>query len=485
MTPRARLVATALLASCAPPAATVQVRKVELPPTFVGAASGGSIADVDWARFFADDKLEALIGEALDHNFDVQIALQRIEIARAGILQVSGARLPVVSAALGGSVEKFGRYTMDGAGNATTQITPGRTVPTYLPDLFVGLEATWEPDLWGRLSGIQGAARARYLASIEGTNLVISNLVANIAVAYYELVALDLTQEVLTETITRQTQALEMMRVQKQAGFTNELAVRQFEAQLASTRAMSATTRAQTREVENDINVLLGRAPQPITRNDAVLQQEVAPTLATGVPSDLVRNRPDLRAAELQIQATRFDLGAARAAFYPHLSISARLGYEAFDPRFLFRTPASIALGIVGSLVAPIVNRRGIEAAFKVATAAQLEAMYAYESVVLRSFADVATGLYTLEQASEIVAQERIKQQALETSVDAANELFRAGKATYLEVLLAEQKTLEAELDLITAMRDQHLTKIRLYKALGGGWRGVLRDGANARSPRS
>ena len=187
-----------------------------------------------------------------------------------------------------------------------------------------------------------------------------------------------------------------------------------------------------------------------------------------------MHNRPDIRAAELAVAAARLDVKAARAAFYPHLRISAELGYEAFDPRFLLRTPASLVASVVGGLVAPLVNRRGITGAYRAASATQVEAMVRYQGTVLRGFLDVATGLSAMQQSEEIVRHRQERKDALADTVDAANELFRAGKATYLEVLLAQQKTLEAELNLIDAMRDHHLVAIRLYKALGGGWRGVL-----------
>ncbi|NVB80082.1 MAG: efflux transporter outer membrane subunit [Kofleriaceae bacterium] len=463
------------LASACAPSTSVTVREVPLPAAYDGVTAGDSIATLDWSAYFADDNLNILVRDALAGNLDLQAELQRIEIARASVQRATGARLPQLSLALGAALHKYGRYTMDGAGNAATEITPGRRVPTHLPDLLVGVQASWEADLWGRLGNLQGAARTRYLASIEGTNLVITNLVADIATAYYQLVALDRMQEVLTETTARQTEALEMMRLEKQAGRTNELAVQQFEAELAGTRALMAATRDQANALENQLNLLAGRTPRRIARTQAALDREVAATVATGVPSDLLRNRPDIRAAELAVAATRFDLHAARAAFYPRLTISANLGYQAFDPRFLLDTPQSIAYGVVAGLVAPLVNRSGIRAAFAAAKATQVEAMIRYQGVVLRGFVEVATDLFRLQRGAEIVEQQRRKKAATTTAVAAADALFRAGKATYLDVLVAQQGTLESELELITALRDQHVASVHLYKALGGGWRGALR----------
>ena len=472
-TPRTLL--ALVLAACAPPAANVDVRHVALPASLGVAGPGPSIAAIDWRAFFADEALNALVDEALAGNLDLRIALQRIEIARAGVRASTGALLPEVSAYAGGSVTRHGRFTPEGAGNASTEITPGRRTPNPVAELSVGLQASWEADIWGRLRSLRGAARAQYLASVEGANLVITNLVAEVASAYYEVLALDHARDVLRETHARQTQALEMIRAQKEAGRTNELAVQQFEAQVASTRAMDAETLQQTREVERRLNVLLGQMPQPITRSREGLQREAASTLAAGVPSDLLRNRPDIRAAELRVEASRLDLAAARAAFYPSLSITGDVGYRAFDPRFLLSTPASLVASLAGGLIAPLVNRRGIEAAFAAAQATQVQAMYEYQSVVVVSFAEVATGLSALEQTAQIVAHRKARKLAVAGAAETADALFRAGKASYLEVLLAQQNTLEAELELIEARRDQHLASVRVYKALGGGWRGQLR----------
>lgn len=461
----------AVIAACAPALPDAPARPVELPSSFEGGAAGASISSLDWATYFGDDRLNTLVGEALRGNFDLQLAVQRIEIARAPIREIAGARLPQLSLEVGGGVRKYARYTVEGAGNVGTEIAPGQQVPTVVPDLSAALVASWEPDLWGRLSHAQGAARARYLASIEARHLVVTTLVADVATAYFSLVALDDTAHVLDETIAHQTRALEMMRVQKDAGRTNELAVSQFAAQLATTRALAARVQADSRELELELSFLMGRQPAPIARDDEALSRPL-PALAVGVPSELLRSRPDVREAELELQAARLDVAVARLAFYPHLRISSDLGYEAFDPRFLLRTPASIAYSLVAGLVAPLVNRRGIEAAFSTANAMQVSAMVAYQRIVLRSFIDVEAGLSTLQRTAEIVEQQTQKRDALADSVDASTELFRAGKATYVEVLLAQQQTLQAELELITARRDQQIAKVRLYKAVGGGWAG-------------
>lgn len=468
---KSRALALAAVAACASPAVTVKPPKLELPSTFSGTPGGESSATMDWRTFFGDEQLNGLIAQAIAQNLDLKIALQRIELARASVLQATGTRLPRLAFVASASVERFGRYTMDGAGNARTEIEPGRLVPNPLPDLFVGIEASWEADVWGRLRNLHGSARARYLASVEGVHAVTAALVAEVSARYFQLLSLDERQRVLTETLARQTEALEMMRVEKQAGRTNELAIEQFEAQLADVAALSAETLEQTRAVENELNLLLGVVPRPILRSPQLLYRDAPTSLAMGVPADLLRNRADVRAAELEVQATQLDLAAARAAFYPRLQITAGVGFEAFNPRFLLQTPESLVYNFVGGLIAPLVNRRAIEAAFHAANATQITAMYRYQSVLLRSFIEVSNGLTQMQQRAAVVAQRKRKRAALADAVSTADALFRAGKASYLDVLVAQQKTLDAELELIDALRDQHVASVRLYSALGGGWK--------------
>lgn len=187
------------------------VPTVQLPDEYEATPGQTSLAPIPWRDYFQDPKLVELITLALQHNYDLQIALQRIEVARAGVRQATGARLPQVGLGVGAGVRKFGLYTMDGAGNAGTEIRPGQNVPVHLPNYSLGLEASWEANLWGRLRHLQESAKAQYLATVEGTNLVLTSLVSDVAAAYFELAALDQSLEVLQETVSHQEDALETM----------------------------------------------------------------------------------------------------------------------------------------------------------------------------------------------------------------------------------------------------------------------------------
>ena len=458
------------MTACVPKGPEPKAEVPELPPTFDGTVGQRTPRSVPWNSFLQDSQLRELVRQALRDNLELKIAAERVEVARASVRLAKGAQLPRVDFAAGAGVRKFGLYTMDGAGNATTDITPGQTVPEHLPDLAFGLQAKWEVDLWGKLKNQRGAALARYLASQEGVNLLITSVVADVAINYFDLIAGKQGLDVLTRTLTHQEEALDVMRLQKKVGRVNELAVQQFASQLEDTRAVRTRLTQAVRETEIRLNLLLGRLPREIASAAASPDKELATSIELGIPSDLLENRPDIREARLLLEAAKCDVKAARAAFFPSVNITGGLGYQAFDPRFLLSTPESIAYSVSGGLVAPVVNRSAVRSEFDAASAGQLEAMYHYQKVVLTGFAEVAIGISKVQRASEIVHQRKAKREALDNTVDTATLLFSTGNAGYFEVLAAEQSALRVELELIEAYRDERNARVFLYRALGGGW---------------
>ncbi len=453
---------------CAPTARSLPKTK-ELPAAYEGAAAGASTAPLAWSDYFDDPRLKELISQALEHNLDLRIALQRVEVARAWVRQATGAKLPQVGVVAGAGVRRFGLYTMDGAGNASTEITPGQLVPENLTDFQVGLEASWEVDVWGKLESRRGAAVARYLATLEGARLAVTTVVAETARAYFDLVAVDRSLEILKRTRERQERALEIVRVQKQAGRVTELAVQQFASQLANTRALHTDFEQRATVLEGQLSVLVGRTPERVRREKETLNASRV-EVPTGVPSDLLRYRPDIIQAELELRATKFDVEAARAAFYPSINITAGVGLQAFNPKYLVSVPESATYGVSAGIFAPLINRSALEAEFDAATAYQLQALYEYQKAILNAFAEVSTSLSSVERLKRITEQREAQREALSKSVDAAALLFHAGKASYLEVLAAEEQTLAADLELVDALRTRRTASLLLYKALGGGW---------------
>jgi len=462
------------LTGCSSLNTALSIPEKTLPDTFtqtVDKQEAITVASVNWREYFTDNNLQNLLDEAVKNNPDLQMALQRIEISRSSIKLANGALLPQVSLNVGGSVRRFGLYTMDGAGNSTTQITPGQTIPTNLPDMYLGMQSSWEIDIWEKLRHQRESAISTYLASVEGTNFVISTLVADVASYYTELLALDNELALVQQTITKQQEALEVIQLQKEVGRANELAVQQFHAQLLNTKILEKNIQQQVIEVENKINFLLGSYPKPIKRNKDVFAHELPAQIASGFPSQLLANRPDIREAEFKIQATQFDLQAAKAAFYPNFTITASLGFQAFNPEFLFSSPASIAYSVFGTLVAPIINMNALKAQFNTAQANQLTAMYHYQKTVLNAYVEVANQLVAIENLQQVNLLKTQQNVLLKKSVETSGELYKTARATYLEVLLAQQNALQSNIELIGVIKQQRLSAINIYKALGGGWK--------------
>jgi NodT family efflux transporter outer membrane factor (OMF) lipoprotein len=459
------------LSGCSSLNTDLSIPEQTMPASFPHQKGATTIANINWREYFTDAHLQKLIDTAIHNNLDLQMALQRIEISRSSVKLANGALLPQVSLNVGGGVRKFGLYTMDGAGNATTDITAGQTVPINLPDMYLGLQTSWEIDVWGKLRNQRQSAISTYLSSVEGTNFVISTLIADVAILYNELLALDNELDFIHQTIQKQQEALDVIKLQKEAGRANELAVQQFMAELLNTQVLAKNVQQQIIETENKINFLLGRYPQAIQRSKDLFFKELPKQIASGFPSQLLANRPDIREAEFQIEASKFDLKAAKAAFYPNFNITASFGFQAFNPEFLFSSPASIAYSVMGTLVAPIINMNALKAQFNTAKANQLTAMYNYQKTVLNAYVEVANQLSTITSLQQINALKTQQNEVLKKSVETSNELYKTARASYLEILIAQQSALKSNIELINVIKQQRLSIINIYKALGGGWR--------------
>lgn len=430
-----------------------------------------NVADVNWKNFFSDPMLVSLIDTALKNNPDLLMTLQRIEAARSEVIFSKGLLLPTVDGFAAGGQEKTGEYSVNWAGNeGGTYASGDPLLPTY-QDYYAGFLSSWEIDIWGKLRNKKKAAILRYLASMEGRNWVITGLVAEVAKVYYELLAWDNQLEIIKETIKLQEDALNIVKAQKSAGAANELAVKQFEAQLLNSKGLEKEILQRITETENLLNFLLGRFPQPVERQPVLFDDSIPSAIQAGIPSYILQYRPDIRQAEYELLASKADVKSARAAFLPSLDITASAGFNAFNPTYLFLTPQSIAYNAFGSLTAPLINRSAIKAEFKRANAGQLEALYNYQKSILNGYVEVAnelSNINNLEQRYELKTQEvNVLTQSIETSSD----LFKTGRATYLEVLLTQQNALQAKLELTDTRMEQYHAIVNIYRALGGGWK--------------
>jgi NodT family efflux transporter outer membrane factor (OMF) lipoprotein len=459
------------MASCKVPSVVQRNENTMVPEAFTDSRDSTNMAGTAWRKIFADQNLVNLIDTALLRNQELNITLQEIEIAKNDILSRQGALRPMVSAKLGIGVEKVGRYTSQGAGDASTEIAPGKEVPDPLTDIAGAVYANWEVDIWKKLRNAKKAAISRYLSTIEGKNFVVTNLVAEIANSYFELLALDNQLEIVQQTIGLQKNALDIVKIQKEAARTTELAVQKFEAEVMKSQSMEFDIRQQIKETENRINFLLARYPQEIPRNKGNFLNLVPSVINSGIPSQLLANRPDIRQAELNLTAAKLDVKVARAEFYPSLDISAALGLQAFKPSYLVKFPESMLYSLAGDLAGPLLNKNAIKAEFYNANARQLQAMYNYERSILNAYLEVSTQLSKIDNLKKSYDLKSKQVDALTKSIDLSNDLFKSARADYFEVLMTQRDALESKLELIETKKEQLNAVVNIYHELGGGWR--------------
>jgi multidrug efflux system outer membrane protein len=460
-----------MVASCKAPSAVESATKTVVPEAFGADTDTTSIASMQWRNFFTNKNLQSLIDTALQNNQELQITLQEIEIAKNEARIRKGFLLPTVGLRVGSGVEKVGRYTSQGAGDASTEITPGKEFPDPLTDFTIGAYATYEVDIWHKLHTAKKAAVTRYLATVEGKNFVLTNLVAEVANSYYELQALDNQLLIVKQNIALQKSALEIVKLQKEAARGTELAVQKFKAEVLKTQSMEYDINQNIKETENRINFLLGRFPQEITRDRTAVLSIVPASIYAGIPSQLLTNRPDIKQAELELAAAKLDVKVARAEFFPSFGISAGLGYNAFKTSFLFKSPASLLYSLAGDLVAPLINRNAIKAEFSSANARQIQAMYNYERVILNAYLEVSNQLSNIDNLEKSYDLKSKQVAALDRSIEISNDLFKSARVDYLEVLLTQRDALETKLELIETKKDQLSAVVTIYKNLGGGWK--------------
>jgi NodT family efflux transporter outer membrane factor (OMF) lipoprotein len=440
-----------------------------LPDTFNGVASGDSMCQLGWCEFFADRNLTDLIGQALSGNQELRILNEEIQIANNEVLARSGEYLPFVTFGARADLEKSSRFTRDGAVEDQLTVAPGKPFPEPLPDFLVATNVTWELDIWRKLRNARDAASLRYLGTREGRNYIVTRLVAEVAEKYYELLALDSRLQTLDKMIAIQEQTLETAKAMKQAARGTELAVQRFEAEVRKNQSERLIILQEIIETENRINFLAGRYPQPVVRDSTDYINLQLHSLSTGVPSQLLQNRADIRQAERELAAAGLDVRVARARFYPSLSLNAGVGLEAFNPRYLFMTPESLIYNVGGDLIAPLINKRAIRADYLTANSVQLQKLYNYQRVVLNAFVEVINRLSKVENYRQSIAIKKQQLTSLEASVASASELFQNARAEYLEVLSAQRDLMEAKMVLIETKQQQLAAIVNAYQALGGG----------------
>lgn len=455
------------MAGCVPrpPMGVTRPPNRAVPASFNGQGDSRSSGMIAWRDFFEDPQLVALVEAALQHNQELNIAIQESVVANAEVMARRGEYLPKVGFGVEGGNEHVGRFTSQGQADERSEIGPN--LRKYEP----GLYASWEIDIWGRLRNLANAASHRYLASIEGRNFMVTRLVAEIASKYYELLALDRQLQVVTDNVALQVRSLELSKAQFQAGRATSAAPARFEATLRAMESSQYAIKQKIVETENELNFLAGRYPQPIARPTTNFLDRKPAAMAVGVPAGLLANRPDVRQAELELEAAGLDVDAARKAFYPTLGIEAVVGYQSYDLTKLVNTPDSLLFTTFGKAFAPILNRKGIKADLYAANSREMQAVLHYERAVLIAFIEVSNRVSLTRNLSQGYGLKQQQVDRLSQSVDISNELFKLNRAEYLEVLTAQRELLEAQQELVEMKQQQLVATVTLYQALGGGWR--------------
>ncbi|GAB3698141.1 TolC family protein [Spirosoma flavus] len=465
------IVITLMSVSCSVPRLIQKTENRAVPASYNNSQDSTNSAKTAWRAYFTDPNLITLIDTALRNNQELNITLQEIQISSNEVLARTGEYQPFVTLGGGSGAEKVSRYTSKGAADEMSEIKPGKPTPTILPNSYFGAFASWEVDIWHKLRNAKKSAVLNYLSSVEGRNFQVINLVSEISTSYYELMSLDNQLTIIQQNLVILNNALSIIKQEKEAAKVTELAVRRFEAEVYKTQSLQYEIQQRIVETENRINFLVGRFPQPVQRDSQNFGTLIPAKVQAGVPTQLLENRPDVRQAELRLQASKIDVTVARANFYPSLRLTAELGVMAYNPIYLANLPESLFASLLGDLTGPLVNKNAITATYKSASAKQIQAVYDYERTVLRAYIEVVNQLSNMDNLEKKYNTKNSQVQALTQSSSISVKLFTSARADYMEVLLTQRDVLDARMELLETRMQQLNAVVNTYRALGGGWR--------------
>jgi multidrug efflux system outer membrane protein len=456
---------TILLAGCAP-GRNYRRPDLNVPAQYGATASAdSSLALQSWKEFFRDETLSQLIDRAMTNNFDLQLAIKRIEASRSYAKQAKAAWLPALNAQAAAS-------TNNPSQNSLTGISLENFLGTsHIEDYSLATTLSWEVDIWGKIRRQKEAALASYLQTQEAARAVQTSIVQEVSNSYYTLLMLDAQLSIAQKNVSLSDSTVQMMRLQKDAGLVTELAVQQAVAQLQNAQILVPQLEEATILQENALRLLLGDWPGNVIRSTTLDNLPVRDSLPAGVPADLLRLRPDVRASEMALVAANARVGMAQGNMYPSLNITATGGLNALKASDWFTMPASLFGVVSGSLTQPIFQRRMLKTQLEVARVEREERVIEFRQSVIRAAHEVTNSLAKLDklELQQQIATARVE--TLDQAVQNAQLLFRSGMADYLEVISAQSRALQAELDEAAILRQRLGARVELYKSLGGGWR--------------
>jgi multidrug efflux system outer membrane protein len=425
-----------------------------------GAAGAKSLGDYAWWEVLDDPTLQSLIRTALEQNKDLRIAMARVSQARA-LLKISRADLlPTVSGEA--SYQRSRMSEID-----RVPIAPNIAAPN---DAFsLTANASYEVDLWGRVRRLNEAARAQLLATEASRHAIMTVIIADVASAYFSLRDLDWELEIARHTVELRRKSLKLTTSRDERGVASKMDVRQSEVLLNTATAVIPQIEQNIATTENHICVLLGRNPAPVPRGKPLTNLVARIVVPAGLPSELLERRPDIIEAEQQLIAANANIGAAKAAFYPQITLTGSAGVLSADGASLFKGPAN-AWSFGPRITVPIFTGGRLTGQVEEMKASQRQALAAYEQAIQNAFRETADALITHAKTREYRIEHESLTNTLRDASRLANLRYRGGVSSYLEVLDTERQLFDAERQLARAFRDQLLSVAQLYKALGGGW---------------
>ncbi len=436
-----------------------------LPAQFANNVDTASIADLEWKQFFTDTSLRGLIDRALKGNFDLQLALRRVDEAQQYLKQARVNWTPSLQAQATASTTIPSKNSLNGK---NLQQFIGSS---HLEDYTLGAQLSWELDVWGKLRRAREAAANSYLQTYEVARAVQTSLVAGIADTYFNLLMLDAQLGVARRNLLLGDTVVQMMQLQKQAGQVTELAVQQAQAQRQTAALLVPQLEQEVAVQENTLRILTGELPGRIARQAKLQDYTVPDYLPTGVPATMISRRPDVRASEMALKAANARAGVAQANLYPSLSITAGGGINAFKASNWFTMPASFFGMLAGNLTQPVLMQRQLKTQLEVAKIQREQAVIGFRQSALVAIGEVSNAMVRLEklESRHRIATEQVN--TLQQATNNAGLLFKSGLADYLEVITAQSNSLQAELNLADVHRQQLSAMVELYRSLGGGWK--------------
>lgn len=432
--------------------------------TSTAAASGKSIANIAYKDFFTEPTLRQLIDSAVLRNFDLAFAIKNIESARLSLKQANASLFPDLNLQVNAATNRSSDNSINGMSAAMFAGSK------HIEDYNVSLGLSWEADIWGKIGRQKEAARDTYLQTEAAARAVQTQVVANVAQGFFNLLMLDAQLEIAHHNVILNDSTLMVIRLQKEAGQVNSLAVQQAEAQRLSAALLVPQLEQTIAIQENALRTLAGALPSKIERKVSLTAFAVPEHLTTGIPADILAIRPDVKAAELAIMAANAKVGATQANMYPSLNITASGGINAFKASNWFNIPGSLFGTVAGGLTQPIFQRRQLKTQFEIAKVEKEKSVIEFKRSIVNAVTEVTDALVKLEKLKKQRELEESRVQTLKQAIKNADMLFKNGMANYLEIITAQSNVLQSELNLMDIERQQLSAMVDLYRSLGGGW---------------